>query len=245
MQSHPQPPPDVPVPVPSEQAKRSRRWMVGIWLVGMLSVVGVVVMASLPLMARKSKCRGVTPELNNSRQIGLALLDFETEFGSMPNADTLAKLRTKHPASTVPMGTATSNDFFRQLIVTGCAQSEGIFFARSVQTPKWPDDFTHGNHALEKGECSFSYILDGSSSADPPVPVAIAPLARGKKLADMKTLRKYDSYERKVVALMSDNSARTFPVDMKTGRILHGAKDLFDPSQPFWHGKAPVVVWPE
>lgn len=219
--------------------------MMGIWLVGMLSVVGVVVMASLPLMARKSKCRGVSPELNNARQIGLALLDFEAEYGSMPNSDTLAKLKTKHSASTVPMGVSSSNDFFRQLILEGTAQSESMFFARSWHTPKWPDDVTQGNHSLEKGECSFSYILEGSSSADPPVPVAIAPLARGEKLADVKTLKKYDSYERKVVALMSDNSARTFPVDMKTGRILHGGKDLFDPSQPFWHGKAPVVVWPE
>lgn len=231
------------MPPLSEQARRSRRWWNAILWGGVLSVLGVVWLSLLIL--RNDKFADRSHGCNNARQIGLALLDFEDEYGSLPNADTLAKVRAKYPASTVPLGTSSSNDFFRQLIVAEISQSEAMFFARTVGTRDHPDDVTVGSEALKKGECSFAYILGASYSADPPVPVAITPLERGRKTADLKTLRKYRNYGDKVAVLMSDNSARIFSVDMKTGRILHGGKDLFDPSQPFWHGKVPDVVWPE
>jgi hypothetical protein len=46
------------------------------------------------------------------------------------------------------------------------------------------------------------------------------------------------------VIWFSDFRVQRLPVD-KSGHVYLNGKDLFDPSQPFWGGKAPDVKWPE
>jgi hypothetical protein len=48
----------------------------------------------------------------------------------------------------------------------------------------------------------------------------------------------------KAIILRTGPGSLTYPVD-KSGHVKINGKDLFDPSQPFWNGKAPVVKWPE
>lgn len=56
--------------------------------------------------------------LNNSRLIGIALVDFEADYGSFPDASTIpaVQLAAKPPFS---LGTGSSNQLFRQLLATG------------------------------------------------------------------------------------------------------------------------------
>lgn len=233
----PQPPPDAPLPPPSEAAIRSQQRRDWIVIVGLLSVLCVIAIASAPLFIRQRKCRGATEAVSNARQIGLALMEFESEYGSFPDDATRQLVQERNPGNTIPLGTASSNDYFRQLIAAEIAPTEMMFYARTPGTRK-PDNVMTGSRALEKGECGFAYVYGLSSAGDPTRPLVLYPIVRGKLLFDRKLLNG------KMVVLRMDNSVTTLPIN-KSGRAIQNGKDLFDPSQPFWGGKAPVVKWPE
>jgi hypothetical protein len=52
------------------------------------------------------------------------------------------------------------------------------------------------------------------------------------------------AFNGKAVILRLDNSATALQIE-KNGQVLVGGMDIFDPRQPFWHGKKPDVKWPE
>jgi len=101
----------------------------------------------------------------------------------------------------------------------------------------------NGAKALEKGETPFSYIEGLSSSKySPETPIVVFPLVAGKRLFDYKLCKK--EYGGTAFVLSLDGAVNLYPVD-KSGHVFINGKDIFDPSQPFWHGKAPDVKWPE
>jgi hypothetical protein len=91
---------------------------------------------------------------------------------------------------------------------------------------------------LKKGECAFTYIAGLSFSFDPTAPVLIAPVVPGTWKFDPKP------FDGKAVVLRIDGSAKAEPID-KHGNVMIGGMNLFDPRQPYWHGKAPDIKWPE
>ncbi len=140
------------------------------------------------------------------------------------------------------MGNTSANDFFRQLIVDGEPGLEALFYAKAPWMRR-PDMLVDGTKALERGECAFSYITGNASSyAEKDRPVAVFPLVKGKKKFDDRLCRKY--YYGKAIVLTADTTARAYRLD-ESGRVLIDGLDFFDPAQPFWHGRAPEVKWPE
>lgn len=225
------------MPPPSEAALRSQRWWNWIVVVGLLSVLCVIAIAMAPLFIRQRKCRGATEQVSNARQVGLALMEFEAEYGSFPDDSTRQLVQERNPGNTIPMGTASSNDYFRQLIAAGMSTSEVMFYTKTPGTHK-PDNVMTGSRALEKGECGYAYVFGLSPAANPGTPLVMYPMIRGKLLFDPKI------YDGKMVMLRMDNSVTTLPVD-KSGHVKINGMDLFDPSLEFWGGKVPVVKWPE
>lgn len=238
----PQPPPNAPAPPPSEFAINSKRKL------GWLLAIGILCMLScgLLLFVMHSGRRGPDfrkDPFSNARQLGLALFEFEIIYGSFPDSSTIALLKRDFPSSTIPLGTRTSNDFFRQLMVSEIVQSERIFFSNYPDpTDPKPDDVFHGSRALEKGECGFAYIAGLSSLDGPNTPLVITPLIPGTLRFDYKFC--YKHFGGNAIILKIDNSITSLPVT-KSGQVIINGKDLFDPSQPFWNGKTPDVKWPE
>ena len=122
--------------------------MVGVAAVVMILVSGVVAPV---FMRTRPRDRGQTEVVNNARQIGLALYEFEVEYGKFPDATTIAAVSSK-TGSPLPSGTKSSNDFFRQLMASGIATSESMFYAKGKCTHE-PDSLMDGSHVLGKGEC--------------------------------------------------------------------------------------------
>jgi hypothetical protein len=169
------------------------------------------------------------------RQVGLALFAFDEDYGAFPDKETARDVK-ESTGTALSLGTATSNDYFRQLIAS-VARTEKIF---QFGTPAKPaDDRIDGaGEALAKGECDFAYLPGSSSASDPATPLVVGPLVPGKMKFDPVPLAG------KAVVLTADAAVRTLPITAD-GDVILNDKSLFDPAQPFWKDRKPVVAWPE
>jgi len=175
--------------------------------------------------------------MNNVRQVGLSLAEFDAEYGRFPDASTISAVKAKTGTS-LTLDVTSSNKLFRQLLAHGL-KSEKPFWAMTRNSPRKPDDiFNADNKALMPGECAFSYITGLSSKDDPATPIVMVPLLKGTTNFDRT------QYRGKAIILFLDNSAKALPID-QYGRVAINGMDLFDPRQPFWKGKAPDIKWPE
>ncbi len=236
----PQPPPGVPAP-PGKVAKRSKQRLMNLLAIGFVAMFpfGCFTLGRLAEFGFVSN-RGVANRITadaNAKQIGQALLEFDNQYGKYPDATTAAMVKAK-TGSTWMLGDATSNDLFQQFMVSGIVISEDLFYAKSPWTKKADNIFTSESQALAAGECGFAYITGLSSKDDPDTPICVTPLEPGKLTSDR------ESFDGKAIILRLDNSVIQLPID-PSGQVILNGMDLFDPRQPFWHGKAPNVKWPK
>ncbi len=190
-----------------------------------------------PIVIRSHKNPDLTEAVSNARQLGLALFEFENEYGKYPDASTIAAVK-RETAMDLDLGTKSSNDFFRQLLAAGFTSSEKMFYAKIDGVRKPDDNFTKAE-ALKKGECGFSYLSGLSMKGNPSRPIAVTPLIPGTDRFDPT---KFDGY---AIILIMDTSVSTMPIG-KDGHVLYGGKNLLDPTHPVW-GKDDkfVIAWPE
>jgi type II secretory pathway pseudopilin PulG len=234
----PQPPPNAPAPPPNAQALRSRRKMGCIIQLGILSIVlALLAGITIPQMLTIQKKAPLTQALSNARQIGLALYDFDTDYGSFPSNATIAQVEAA-TQSDWELKDTTSNDLFKQLFAADIVTSEQDFYVKLRGTRK-PDHFVSPHSKiLEEGECGFAYVLGGSTGSHPDRPIAVTPLIPGTLRFDPEPL---DGF---AVALHSDNSAKSYRI-LADGRAVDSkGVDIFDPGQPYWNGIPPEVKWP-
>ncbi len=232
------PPPDAPAPPPSEAALNSRRKMGWLWFVGVGSLI-ILVLAGLsaPMFSRRSYRKpNRTEAVNNARQVGIALIEFENEYGKFPDPSTIAAVRAKTD-TTLNLGTVSSNDYFRQLIGSEIAQSEVMFFAKIANSRK-PDGIITGTSALAKGECGFTYFLGATVTENPSRPLLASPMIPGTDRFDPKP------FEGKSLILKMDSSVSSYTID-KDGHVMIDGRNMMDPNHPIWNGHAPSIAWPE
>lgn len=178
-----------------------------------------------------------TEAVNNARQIGIALFEFETEYGKYPDADTIAEVRLK-TGRDLDLGTTSSNDFFRQLLAAGIAQSETMFHANVTGAKKPDNRFSRGD-ALLDGECGFTYFLGAKSIDNPKRPVAVTPMIPGTD-----RFEKLKGFSGRAVVLRMDNTVSSLPID-ENGHVIIDGRNMMDPHHPIWDGHAPTIAWPE
>ena len=182
--------------------------------------------------AQKNKARQIQA-MNNLRQIGLAMFEFETEYGEFPNEATAVTVK-ENTGTKADLKAATANDCFYQLCAAGIVKV-GYLFTFEDRNPKNDADPKALGH-LEK--CDFSVLMVKTASGNPSRPMVVAPLVKGKQVFDPVALGG------KAVVLRADNSVQSFPIE-KDGRVMINGKDLFDPEQPFWNGDVPEIRWPK
>ena len=229
-----------PPPTQEEDTRAPRagnRKVLG-WLLA-IAVIALLLLFSNPLPPRSHRpAADRTEALNNIKQVGMMLYEFDHEYGRFPDASTAAAVK-EATGTELTLGSDSSNELFRQLLAAGSSRSEKVFWAKSALSPKKPDEiFTPPSKALAPGECGFAYIAGLTSTGHPETPVVMTPLIPGKLTFDPKP------FKGKAIILRLDNSATTYPIDQH-GHVIINGLDLFDPRQPFWHGKAPDIKWPE
>ena len=239
METHlpPQPPPDAPAPPPGPEAIRSRRKMRAIlWIGGFCMIPTFLALVAWPVILKQTKAADRTKAISNLKALNFALIDFDNDYGRFPDDTTIPMVKAT-TLTTLPLGTKTSNDYFRQLTAAG-NNNEFIFWAKTATTPRKPDGNITGTHAVEKGECSYAYVAGLSTTDDYGIPVAMAPMISSTWRFDPAP------YESQAVTLRVDGSvtpARLNP----SGEVTIRGMNLLDPGQPYWHGKAPDLKWPE
>lgn len=196
----------------------------------------ILILVSPAFMRGGHRHSDQTEATSNARQIGLALFEFETEYGAFPNDSSVA-LVEKEFGTSIDLSGTSSNAIFRQLFAAEMTQSEQMFYAKTKDSRK-PDGVITPGNILEPGECGFSYISGLSSKDVPATPIVLTPLIPGTTKFDPKPLRG------KAVVLFIDNSARSYDID-KDGHIYDKGIDLLSPKHPVWKGKAPDIRYPE
>ena len=208
-----------------------------LWIGGISVVIVGMIFLIAPLVFGSRKNPDLVKAINNARQIGIALFDFESKYGKFPDSSTVPAVQ-RDTGSTLTLPDRTSNDLFAQLIASGIAPGEHMFYAKA-EFMRRPDDIFHSDSTiLEHGECAFAYISGLSYTGDPSRPIAFGPVIPGTATLDRKSC---DGY---AVVLRLDGSVSRYQIN-SSGKIISNGFDLFDPRQPFWHGKAPDVKWPK
>jgi hypothetical protein len=141
--------------------------------------------AAIPWIRRQGPASRQAEALNNLRQIGTALFEFDSKYGTFPDNNTAEDLM-ENTGSPLVLSGSYSNDYFRQLILENLATEEA-FWCETSFSPKRPDNRTDSptrarseSLALSAGEVGFSYIMasktEGQSSAgDPRCALVVAP----------------------------------------------------------------------
>ncbi len=226
---------------------KQRRGFTLVELLVVIVIIAALAGLTAPMVIRQRKKADQTEATNNARQIGIALFEFENSYGSFPDQTTAETVRT-NTETQLSLGTANSNDYFRQLIAAEVCQSEAMFYAKTAFTKKPDNVFSTSNKALEKGEVGFGYIMDTnkafSTAGNPARPIVAAPLAFPFSSGQFDT----DVYDFKAVVLRIDNSVQSLSV-LKSTKLaqLGGGKNLLQTGDDtVWGtGVTPTMVNPD
>jgi hypothetical protein len=209
------------------------------WQFWVFLTILIVILAGFtkPKVTICRKDANQTEAINNLRQIGLALHEFEKIFGEFPNEDTSALVIMKHSSPGHNLSSSSSNALFRQLFAAEIAENELICYAKIGGVRKPDGDITPGK-LLEKGEVAFAYVAGLSSTGNPARPIAFAPVIPGTKQFDPKP------FKGNAVFLRADNSVVSMKI-RKDGHVSLGGIDILSAENPIWDGRSPDIRYPE
>jgi prepilin-type N-terminal cleavage/methylation domain-containing protein len=238
-----------------KQNPRIRRGFTLVELLVVIVIIAALAGLTAPMVIRQRKKADQTEAVNNAKQIGLAMFEFENEYGSYPDGSLggpTGPIAARAGGSLdAPTTITTSNDAFLQLIAAGIASSEQMFFCKTSYSTIKPDNVASTTiETLKKGDVGFGYIMGTgnkafSASGNPGRVLLAAPL----KYAGSFTAGKFDAnpYDSKAVVLKIDNSVTSLAINKDGDAVLGGVKKLLDVgADTVWaDGLDPVIVNPD
>lgn len=205
----------------------NRRGFTLVELLVVIAIIATLAGVGVPAIISQKKKGDRTEATQNAKSVGMAMFNFEQDYGSYPSEATGTEVAESNPDSGMTFGTTTSNDFFRQLLAAGYLDSEKPFFAKGAYTKK-PDNVMSQGKALAAGEVGFAYVMATtteplSSSGNSGRPLLVASVNNGLTDGTFDP----DVYDRKAVVYRLDSSASIEsirPSDKKV--IIGGGKTL-------------------
>lgn len=229
--------------------KNNSRIHRGFTLVELLVVIVIIAaLAGLaaPMVMSQRKKADLIQATSNAKNIGIAMLDFENNYGSFPDSTTAAQV-TANTGSALNLTGTNANSFFKQLIASGIAQSEEMFYAKASYTLKPDNVFTQDADALKNGECGFGYIMNGtvgfSTAGNPARPIVCTPFTSALSGNAFDP----DLYDFKAVVLNIDSSAKQLQIRATDNQaMLPGGNTLVatGPNTVWGATATPTVVYP-
>ncbi len=221
--------------------KSLRRGFTLVELLVVIVIIAALAGLTAPMVIRQRKKADQTEAVNNARQTGMGLNEFDTEYGTFPDDTTAAAV--KEATDTALVSGTTSNDRFRQLVRAGIAQSETMFYAKTAYTKKPDGILNTDTQALAAGEVGFGILMDGikglSSSGNPSRPIIAAPF----KLAMDGTFDS-DYYDAKAVVLRLDNSVTSLPIVSTSSNVKINGKNMTETgADTVWGTGTVVPTW--
>lgn len=227
--------------------KKTRRGFTLVELLVVIVIIATLAGLASPMVIRQRKKADQTEAVSNAKNIGLALFEFDTDYGAFPGAATQTQVTANFPTSVINGTTGSSNGFFKQLFEAGVTQSEAMFYVKIPGSIKPDGKIDTNTDALKAGECGFAYITDGtegmSSSGNPSRAVVCTPFATGENFLG-------DPFDKKAVILRIDNSATSVNIAVPAGNTTNsgpaivGGTSLLATANPIWGATAPTVQAP-
>jgi hypothetical protein len=179
-----------------------------------------------------------TEAISNGRQLHINLVEFSKKYDTFPSTETLRSMAAEKKSTEFPL--ITSNDYFRQFIVSGISKSDRIGWCHHPKvTGRKADDIVFPlDQAFAPGECGFSYVTGLSANSPPDMPVLLAPMIPGTTRFDP------EPFKGKAIVVRVDGTVTSEAIK-EDGRVNIGmGKTLFDHDALHWHGTTPYVVHP-
>ncbi len=217
------------------EPKKSKRFNYKLGMIILTS--GALIILAQPKVMCGPKNPNRSEAISNSKQIGLALFEFDDTYGSYPNDSTKALVTTKHPDHSYNFSGKSSNAAFLQFMADEIVSSEEIFYAK-IKGSKKPDGIITPGEALKKGEVAFSYISGLTSKDHPTTPLVLTPLIPGNTKFDPKP------FKGRAIILHVDQTVSVYKIH-EDGRVYSKGLDILSPKYPAWNGKAPDIRYPE
>jgi len=207
--------------------KTNARMASGFTLVELLVVIAIIVTlagVATPVLLSQKKKGDHAKAVQNAKQVGYALFNFENDFGRYPDDNTVDDLDDDAIISSA----GDANEYFSQLIAGGYVDQEAPFFAKTSFTIEPDNDKSTASTVLEAGEVGFNYIMRSSgvglnSSVNSAVPLICAP-------SDGTGGQKFDRnvYNKRSVVLRIDMSVSDYSINADGDITLKGGTKLLD-----------------
>ncbi|MDA7882233.1 type II secretion system GspH family protein [Akkermansiaceae bacterium] len=202
--------------------KQMRKGFTLVELLVVIAIIAVLAGLATPAILKAKKSADKAKTINNAKQIGIAMTEFDSQYGEFPSDETRQLLEDE--GSEVPIGN-TANDYLAQLLISKILDSEKVFYAKGVRGVREGDDvFNTRDKALEKSENGFGYIMlnDGTalsqSYGSSAIPVICAPLKSG----GIDPVFDAGAYNNEYVYLKLDSSVGTGKVNEAGKALLKG-----------------------
>ena len=221
----------------------TRRRRKGFTLVELLVVIAIIVaLAALatPQIFKALKRASVADAVNNARQVKMALDLFASDNdGWYPNDESGENYQSGGT------GTTYSNDYFRQLFLSGDTESEKIFWVKNsgVASKGAPDDKVkeggriQPEQILEQGDCHWAYINDQGQGSTGSRPIILDGYPKNKSDFDPET------WDNKVIVVTIDGSTKAMRMRLTDFKVIDGSKkDILSSQADAWDGENPQTL---
>jgi hypothetical protein len=205
-----------------------------------LTLIATIVVVALALILigkvqieRALHRAALTEAINTVRSVKFALDGFATDFdGQYPNDETGERVLEGG------LGDEYSNDYFRQLFITGETQSETIFWIKGspVAGKRAPDDKVskegkpQADMILQAGDCHWAYVVNQSTTRGTSRPLILDPFLPGTDHFDP------EHWNGKAIMLLIDGTIKVSRLN-DHHRIVDGSnEDIFSRSAVAWEG---------
>ncbi|MDB4544358.1 hypothetical protein N9Z83_00270 [Akkermansiaceae bacterium] len=206
-----------------------------------LAIIAVLIACLIPHLDKPRKSAAKAFAISSMKHIGIAMTEFESQFGHRPLSHTRIEFETPYPQQ----DREDSNALLGQLIASGMCDSEKIFTLRSgAYSSSLADDvLSPASEILKPGECHFTYISskkgNGEYTGSSGLPVIVSHMIPGTSQFDP------DIFNHEAAYLKLDSSVATCKVSPdgkalckgqgQLGLLDHGPDTLWGNQEPQLH----------